>query len=211
MARAAQTGPGSTGHAGVNMMKQRPKRVLITLNHALLFLCTSMYLGTGWSLVLFSFPIAPQLTIHNYYLQFVPQVTLATRFFTVMTILMIVLACIMLIAEWRTSFRWIPLIVLAGIAGATGLTITLILPLNDLMSKGITNPTQLQAILEEWMFLNKIRVGLWTVQWLSMMAYFASQMYLAVQSQVALPGRKVVGTDAHGGLFHATTQHPRET
>ena len=35
---------------------------LIVLNNSVLFACVSMYLGTGWSLVLFSFSIADQLT-----------------------------------------------------------------------------------------------------------------------------------------------------
>lgn len=35
--------------------------VLRAVNHAILFLCTSMYLGTGWSLALFSFPVARRL------------------------------------------------------------------------------------------------------------------------------------------------------
>ena len=159
--------------------------MLLILNNALLFLCTSMYLGTGWSLVLFSFPIAPQLTVNNYYLEFVPQVTLATQFFTYMTTLMLVLAVVMTMAEWKTPLRWLPIVVLAGIVIATTLTVIVILPLNDLMSKGITNQAQLDSIMNEWMFLNKIRVGLWTVQWLSMMIYFAYQTNRAYQDDIA--------------------------
>lgn len=161
------------------------KRNLLILNNAVLFLCTSIYLGTGWSLVLFSFPIAPQLTVNNYYLQFVPQVTLATRFFTYMTTLMILSAIVMTIAEWKTVLRWVPLIVLVGVVAATGLTIVFILPLNDVMSKGITDPVQLTNTLNEWMFLNQIRVVLWTIQWLSMMIYFAYQASIAYRTKVA--------------------------
>jgi hypothetical protein len=145
-----------------------------------------MYLGTGWSLVLFSFPIAPKLTVDNYYLQFVPQVTAATEFFTQMTKLMIALCLVMLVAEWKTRFRWFPIIVLLGIIAATGLTLVYILPLNALMSQGITDPDQLKSILSEWMFLNKIRVGLWTVQWLSMMSYFALKAYKPESSSLKL-------------------------
>ena len=145
---------------------------LLVLNAALLFLCTSMYLGTGWSLVLFSFPIAPELTIDNYYLQFVPQVTAATRFFTYMTIVMLAASIVMLIAEWRTGLRWAPATVLLGVLAATGLTMVFILPYNDEMSAGIRDPAHLALVLERWMRLNRIRVGLWTVQWLAMMTYF---------------------------------------
>ena len=57
----------------------------LILDATLLLLCTSMYLGTGWSLVLFSFPSRSTLRVDNYYDQFVPPVQRATRFFTWMT------------------------------------------------------------------------------------------------------------------------------
>jgi len=149
------------------------KTRLLTLNHALLFLCASMYLGTGWSLVLFSFPIAPQLTPDNYYLQFVPQVDAATRFFTYMTMVMLACAAIMIWAEWRTPQRWVPIAVLLGILAATGLTMWLIIPLNEEMGKHITDPARLKQVLGEWMNLNRVRVGIWTFQWACMMYWFS--------------------------------------
>jgi hypothetical protein len=158
------------------------KGKLLAVNHSILFLCVSMYLGTGWSLILFSFPIAPQLTVENYYLQFVPQVAAATKFFTYMTALMIVLGLIMTIAEWKTGFRWVPLVVLAGVAAATGLTTIFIFPLNEAMSKGITDASQLMATLSRWMLLNQIRVGFWSVQWVTLMVYFAGQ-YLRAEAR----------------------------
>jgi hypothetical protein len=148
------------------------KTRLVTLNHAILFLCTSMYLGTGWSLVLFSFPIAPQLTVDTYHMQFVPQVAAATRFFTWMSLLMIAAAIVMLVTEWRTRYRWVPVVVLLLVVAATALTMIFIFPHNKAMSEGITDPVVLQETLTKWMSLNRIRVGLWTVQWLCMMAFF---------------------------------------
>ena len=126
-----------------------------------------MYLGTGWSLVLFSFPIAPQMTVDNYYTHFVPQVTAATQFFTYMTQLMIVLSIIMIIAEWKTFYRWFPIVVLLGVVAATALTLLFIFQYNQAMREGITDPGQLKETLSNWMRLNRIRVSLWTVQWLS--------------------------------------------
>jgi MFS superfamily sulfate permease-like transporter len=149
------------------------KLKLLTLNHSLLFLCTSIYLGTGWSLVLFSFPVAPSLTTDNYYMQFVPQVTAATKFLTWLTLLMIALAIVMLIAEWRSGFRWVPIVVLLGVLAATGLTMKFLLPLNQEMAARITDPGRLGEVLSKWMSLNRVRVGMWTVQWLAMMVYFA--------------------------------------
>ena len=138
-----------------------------------------MYFGTGWSLILFSFPIAPELTIDNYYMQFVPQITAATDFFTYMTIAMMVSAAIMIWMEWKTNYKWYPIVVLVGVLAATGLTTEFILPLNEIMREGIKDPVVLQETLDKWMMLNKVRVGLWTVQWTALMLYFATKLYKA--------------------------------
>lgn len=151
------------------------KATLLLLNHSFLFLCASMYLGTGGSLVLFSFPVAPQLTIDNYYMQFVPQVEAATHFFTYMTILMIAACAVMIWAEWKTAYRWVPIAVLLAVLAATGLTEMFIFPLNKIMSDRITDPAVLHQTLDRWMFLNKIRASLWAIQWLCMMIYFGSR------------------------------------
>jgi hypothetical protein len=141
-------------------------------NALFLFACASMYFGTGWSMVLFSFPIAPQLTPANYYLQFVPQVQAATHFFTYMTFAMLASGTLMLWTEWRTGYRWAPVIVLLGVVAATLLTKFRIFPLNDEMAAGIHDQARLTVVLAGWMTLNTWRVCLWTVQWLGMAGYF---------------------------------------
>jgi hypothetical protein len=145
---------------------------LIVVNEVLLLLFVSMYLGTGWSLVLFSFPIEPKLTVDNYYLQFVPQVTTATRFFTVMTALMLVSAVLMIVSLWGSALVWLPVIVILAVIGATVLTEVWLLPINKQMSAGIKDPALLQSIIGRWMALNRVRVGIWTVEWLAMAAFF---------------------------------------
>jgi hypothetical protein len=144
---------------------------LIVLNDVVLLACVSMYFGTGWSLVLFSFPTRPRLTVDNYYEQFVVQVKLATRFFTGMTTVMLAAAVVMLISEWGDRW-WAPAIVLAGVVAATALTVWFIFPLNKRMQARITDPVELGETLDRWMALNRVRVALWTVQWLSMATYF---------------------------------------
>ncbi|HYH97792.1 hypothetical protein [Hyalangium sp.] len=166
------------------------RSVLHTLNACLLFLCTSMYLGTGWSLVLFSFPIAPQLTVDTYYLQFVPQVTAATRFFTWMTGVMLASAVVLFLAERKSPLRWYPAIVLLGVVAATLLTRFFIFRYNAEMAAGIRDPERLREVLAAWMNTNRIRVGLWTVQWLAMMGYFAHKVLRAekpARAEVAKP------------------------
>lgn len=141
-----------------------------------------MYLGTGWSLVLFSFPIADALTIETYYMQFVPQVTAATKFFTIMTMVMLITALIMIISNWKSSLRWFPVGVLLGVLLATALTMIYIIPFNEQMSAGIKDEAVLNEVLDKWMNLNVIRVSIWTFQWLCMMGYFFVK-YLAVPAR----------------------------
>jgi hypothetical protein len=145
---------------------------LAVLNDVLMLLFVSMYFGTGWSLILFSFQIAPKLTVDNYYLQFVPQVTAATRFFTVMTTLMLISGALMIWSLWGTVLVWVPVVVILAVIVATGMTEIWILPLNKQMSAGIKDPGQLQSIIGRWMGFNRVRVGLWTVEWLAMAVFF---------------------------------------
>lgn len=153
------------------------KSRLLMANHAFLLLCASMYLGTGGSLVLFSFPLAPQLTPDNYYLQFTPQVQAATEFFTTMTKLMLAAALVMLWSEWRQPTRWVPIVVLVSVLAATGLTLTWIFPLNAAMAGHIQDAGELQSVLDEWMQLNRVRVVLWSVQWAALVWFFVRWTY----------------------------------
>jgi hypothetical protein len=158
---------------GVNAMKAFWR----VLNASFLFLTTAMYLGTGWSMWLFQFPVAPHLTPDNYYWVFVPQVASATAFFTWMTSFMIASALLMLWLEWSGGIRWVPIVVLVSVLVATGLTIWFIFPYNHDMSAGITDPTKLQSTLANWIRLNRVRVLLWTVQWGAVMYYFARRAW----------------------------------
>jgi hypothetical protein len=144
---------------------------LIVLNDLLLLACCSMYFGTGWSLALFSFPTSKQLTVDNYYDQFVPQVTAATKFFTWMTTVMLATGVVMTISEWDGRL-WAPVIVTVSVTASTVLTVIWILPLNRLLATHVRDAHVLQATLARWMKLNRVRVALWTVQWLAMAAYF---------------------------------------
>ena len=148
----------------------------LILDAILLLLCTSMYLGTGWSLVLFSFPSRSTLRVDNYYDQFVPPVERATRFFTWMTTVMIAAAIVLIVADRSSAYVIAPAIVLAGVVAATALTIKFIFPYNKQMAARITDERELQSVLGKWMLLNWIRVSLWTVQWFAIAAWFAFRL-----------------------------------
>lgn len=156
------------------------KAVWMILNAAFLFLCASMYFGTGWSMVLFSFPLVPHLTPDNYYWVFVPEVSAAMTFFTWMASLMIVSSLVMIWMEWKTGIRWVPIVVLLCVLLSGGLTVWLIFPYNHQMAAGIKDPVQLQMILAKWTSLSRLRVGMWTVQWAAMMYYFGRLAWEAI-------------------------------
>jgi hypothetical protein len=139
---------------------------------ALMLLFASMYLGTGWSLVLFSFPLAPRLTPQTYALPFVEPVRNATRFFTFMTIAMLVAAVVLTLGEADSEYLWVPIVYLAGAIAATALTVLFIFPYNKELTAGVTDRDRLQVVLGKWMRLNVVRVSLWTVQWVAVALYF---------------------------------------
>lgn len=151
----------------------------LLLNHVILFLCCSIYLGTGVSMVFFQFPLEPKLTPDNYAMIFVEPVALATQFFTYMTLVMLVTAFIMLVTEWFSGIRWVPVVVLLAVVAATLLTIFYIFDYNHELTAGITDPERLKYVFHHWAALNRIRVSLWAVEWLAMMYWFYRMAFKA--------------------------------
>jgi hypothetical protein len=145
---------------------------LLLLNHVILLLCASIYLGTGISLWFFQLPLEPKLTVDNYYLLFVEPVTAATHFFTYMTILMLICGVIMLATEWLSGLRWPPAVLLLGVIVATVLTETILFPLNAKLEAHITDPAALKTLFHQWANLNRVRISLWVVQWVAMAYWF---------------------------------------
>lgn len=145
---------------------------LRVLDALVLLLCASMYLGIGVALVVFLFPIAPKLTPATYQVPFVGPVATATRFLTVVTIVMLAGAVLLIVLE-AGSAGWVaPAVYLAAIVGATVLTQRRLFPINRRMAEGIGDPDELQATLGRWRRLNTVRAGLWAVTWLSMAVWF---------------------------------------
>ena len=138
---------------------------------AFMLLFASMYLGTGWSLVLFSFPLAPRLTPETYALPFLEPIRNATRFFTVMTTAMLVAGAALTVGEADSEYLWVPIVYLVGVIGATLVTVVLIFPYNQELRAGVTDPDRLRIVLRKWMRLTVVRVVLWTTQWVAVALY----------------------------------------
>jgi hypothetical protein len=160
------------------------KAAIAVLNAAFLFWATAIYMGTGWSLWLFSFPIVPQLTPDNYYYVFVPQVAYATKFFTPLTWIMMACSLLMLILEWKGGIRWVPIVVLLLVGIAGWVTVQYIFPYNRQMTAGIHDPAQLKDILKHWTQLSTMRMWMWTAEWAAMMYYFGRRTYDALQARM---------------------------
>jgi hypothetical protein len=158
-------------------------RNLLVLNHSLLLLCASIYLGTGVSLVLFQFPSFPELTVSNYHAFVVPPVDRATAFFTAMTMVMIATGLVLMLAELRTGLRWVPIVVLLALTASTLLTVRVIFTYNDELRAGITDAARLRTVLGAWVDLNYVRVSLWCVMWLALMAYFGARAAASVRQR----------------------------
>jgi hypothetical protein len=152
------------------METDMPRALL--LNHVILFLCCSVYLGAGVSLVLFHFPLEPRLAPDNYHLVFVDPVTNAARFFTGMTIVMLATGAVMLLTEWFTGIRWVPALVLIALIASIALTMFVIMPLNRELAAGILDGARLKLVFARWANLNRLRAALWAVEWGAMMYWF---------------------------------------
>lgn len=64
------------------------------------------------------------------------------------------------------------MVVLVAIGASTLLTVIVILPINARMAAGITDPVELGQVLDKWEALNWVRITLWSISWLAVMAWF---------------------------------------
>lgn len=151
-------------------------RTLVDINNAYIFFCSSIYLGMFWSLHLFWFPNYPStLTLENYYDAIIPQTTLATQFFFVTIPIMAVAIVIMLITEWKTHLRWVPILWIPGLLAPVIVQQAYIEAVNNEFSAGVTSEARLQELLQEWMYLNDIRWIILSIMWGVTMYFFIAK------------------------------------
>jgi hypothetical protein len=143
-----------------------------TIDALVMFAAASLYLGTGWSLVLFQLPDVKTLTPATYAIPFVAPIARAMRFYTVLTYVMIAASIVLIIGEWDTGYVWVPIVYLVLTVAAGQFTRSLIFPLNARMAAGIPDPEEVQKVLAKWAGLSRIRNWAWTAEWLAMAIYF---------------------------------------
>lgn len=152
------------------------KRTLLDINNAYIFFCASIYLGLFWSLHFFWFPHYPEtLNVNNYYDAIIPQTTTATKFFFITIPIMAAAILVMLITEWKGKLRWVPLAWIPGLLAPVLVQQIAIENVNDQFKAGITDPVQLQVLLDRWMYLNDIRWIILTIMWLITMYFFIAK------------------------------------
>lgn len=142
--------------------------IVVTL---VLLACASIYLGTGWSLALFTLPGRGAWTVDNYYDQVMAPIARATRFFTVTTIVMLACCLALIVGEWGSAYVLAPIGVLAAVVAATLLTTLVIFRYNRRLKERITDPAELRVVLEKWVQWNWLRLALWTAQWLGVAVF----------------------------------------
>lgn len=156
------------------------KQILIDLNNAYIFFCSSVYLGMFWTLHFFWFPHYPStLNISNYYDAIIPQTETATKYFFVTIPIMSFCLVIMLITEWKGKLRWVPLLWIPGLLIPVIVQQKFIEDINDQFKAGVTDMTVLQQLLKDWMFYNDVRFYILTIMWAVTMYFFIAKAHRA--------------------------------
>ncbi len=144
---------------------------LLALNHGYYFFGTTIYVGVLWALHFFWYPSWEVMTVENVQDHFILPTSAATAFFTVVVPLMFLAGAVMIWAEWKTPQRWLAVLALACIIGATLVGQLLIIPVNKTIAAGVT-PDVITGLFQKWMLYNDIRWVIMTVMWLTLLIYF---------------------------------------
>jgi hypothetical protein len=125
---------------------------------------STIYMGTLWCLRLFLYPSWVGLTPDNVGVHFVGPTHRATKFFTVVVLLMIPAGVGLIIGSWGTNLVWVTSVAVLGIVASTVVGTFMILPVNKRIAKGV-GAAELTALLKRWMVLNDIRWVTTTIMW----------------------------------------------
>lgn len=148
------------------------KAIALAINHAYLFFGTTIYVGVLWALHFFWYPSWEVMSVANVQDHFILPTSAATAFFTIVVPLMLLANVIMIVTEWKTTYRWHAILALLCILGATYVGQVHIIPINETIAAGVADDATLLPLLQDWMMLNDIRWIIMTIMWLTLMVYF---------------------------------------
>jgi len=81
----------------------------------------------------------------------------------------------MLISEWKTRLRWVPLLWIPGLLAPVIIQQAYIEKVNNEFIIGVSSMERLQELLQRWMFLNDLRWIILTVMWCITMYFFLAK------------------------------------
>jgi hypothetical protein len=94
----------------------------------------------------------------------------------------------MLITEWKTRFRWVPIAWVVGLGVPIWVQQGPIEKVNDALKAGVTDPQQLSELVNRWMMLNDVRMVILTTMWCVTLYYFmAKGSFLAALDPKSAP------------------------
>lgn len=137
----------------------------------------SVYMGLWCALHIIWYPSWKNVTLDNVMGQFINPINYAITFFTILVSVMTVTNIILIIAEWKSKYRWLLIFNLLLLFIVTYLFKSTILPVINEIKAGLPSEAALTEKMTKWMFLNDIRWVFYSVIWSLFMFYFINKKY----------------------------------
>lgn len=97
---------------------------------------------------------------------------------------MAVAIVIMLITEWKSRLRWVPLLWIPGLFAPVIIQQMFIEKVNNQFIAGVADMATLQKLLQEWMFLNDLRWIILSIMWGVTMYFFIAKARQGKQTAI---------------------------
>lgn len=141
---------------------------------AALLLMASIYLGTGFSMMVLQLPgMKKSLNPSNFDDRMNAPIRRATTAFAVQVLLMVLGGIVLTVAEWdEGAYRYAPLLYVVATVAATAWTMLVIFPVNQRLRDTNADPDQFRRLLDHWTRLSTVRFALWIVEWAAITSWF---------------------------------------
>ena len=136
---------------------------------------TSIYVGLLGSLHYFWYPDLKLITNQNLQEMFILPLSHALSFFQIAVPVMLLMAGLLTLVQWKTELRWIAVWMLVLIIVQTLVSVIFLLPINTQIIENWNRKNDFSLILLEWMKINDIRLLLSIAIWLLCLVFFYSK------------------------------------